>query len=541
MKRMKPVQRRKNHKAFDLWLLIIYLACSCYFLIEMLLGQILPLGYIVIASLFLLLLFAILFYTLKWGRKLAFVRRSILGVLCILLILGSIFQGGIRSAFEGMNDGSENISIMNIAVADDSTFDSLKELESMVVGYVADRNGLVEYSMNELDKYNYNWHSYENTSALLSAIKNQEVSAGLVSQSDYALLKDQDSTSVSDIKILDQIQMITKNSEIANDKDITNQPFTVYITGMDDVGKPDYNALSDVNMLLLVDPVNHHVEMISIPRDSYVPNVYRDNYPDKLTHLGFFGSDAVVQAAESVFGFDIDYYAKVSFSSLIEIVDTLGGIEVDVQLEFEEQNEQREMVNGQFINTIHLYPGVQTLNGREALAYARHRHTEGWGDSGRNFAQRQIIKAIVEKMLTIDGVTKINDVLKVGFEYVATNMPASDIKKFVNQQISELNGWTFASTSIMHGVESGAQLCASQPEIYAWVYILSEADIATVYAKYQSLYEQEQLNEFKFDLNDLSEYVEQAPSSKYLVTAESFDDTMQTYFSDYYYGPLPLE
>ncbi len=287
-------------------------------------------------------------------------------------------------------------------------------------------------------------------------------------------------------------------------------------------------------MLLMVDPITHHIEMVSIPRDAYVPNQAYANYPDKLTHLGNDGIDNVVQSMENVFGFDIDYYAKVSFSSLIEIINTLGGIEVDVQLEFYEQDENRD-----YSNQIHLYPGLQTLDGRSALAYARHRHTEGWGDIGRNYAQQQIIEAIINKVLTAEGIAKVPDVLQVGAEYVSTNMPIDEVKRFINNEIDHPRSWTFSSTSLAGGLNE-QQLCVSATSYGPlFVYILDRNELNTVYADYMQMFEPQTLADFKFTLDDLSKYEVQMPENQYLLTADNYLNKLSTMFPSLQYTPAP--
>lgn len=143
--------------------------------------------------------------------------------------------------------------------------------------------------------------------------------------------------------------------------------------------------------------------MVSIPRDAYLPNkAYEDSEfaLDKLTHTGLYGIDTTVETVEDFFDIDIDYYARISFSSVIEIVDALGGIDVDVEIDFCEQDEYR---NKDEAHQICLSSGEQHLDGQQALAYARHRKTAGYDTAGRERAQQRILKAIIDKTLSLDG------------------------------------------------------------------------------------------------------------------------------------------
>ncbi|HFL3113565.1 TPA: LCP family protein, partial [Clostridioides difficile] len=114
-----------------------------------------------------------------------------------------------------------------------------------------------------------------------------------------------------------------------------------------------------------VNPVANHIDMVSIPRDALVPNTALNNANDKLTHTGNDGIENSVETIQNFFGIPIDYYARVSFNSLIEIVDTIGGIDVDVEIDFCEQDENRSFKKEDLIC---LKKGKQHLNGKQALA-----------------------------------------------------------------------------------------------------------------------------------------------------------------------------
>ena len=174
------------------------------------------------------------------------------------------------------------------------------------------------------------------------------------------------------------------------DIDVTKDTFTVYLSGLDNMGSPDQQTRSDTNLILIVNPKANHIDMVSLPRDGYIPNAAYDYKNDKLTHTGNDGIENSVETIQNFFGIPIDYYARVSFNSLIEIVDTIGGIDVDVEIDFCEQDENRSFKKEDLIC---LKKGKQHLNGKQALAYSRHRKTKGYDNAGRERAQQRIIKA----------------------------------------------------------------------------------------------------------------------------------------------------
>ena len=103
---------------------------------------------------------------------------------------------------------------------------------------------------------------------------------------------------------------------------------------MDYVGSPDQQTRTDTNLILIVNPRANHIDMVSLPRDGFIPNTATNNVNDKFTHTGMYGIDISVETLQQFFGIPIDYYARVSFNSLIQIVDTIDGIDVDVEIDF---------------------------------------------------------------------------------------------------------------------------------------------------------------------------------------------------------------
>lgn len=533
---MKKRNSKSDGKNIDLIFLILFAASALYFLVETLIGHLLPSKYILIASLILLIVVGLLYLSMKLSKHGSWSRRILSLVLAAVLLFAGVYQLRIRKAFGNIDDGSININAISLVVLDSSSIQSVEELNGLKVGLIGSANNTLNASaINEINDASITYVESQDSMVLANELVSQTVDAALMANSQITMIEKNNTELYNQLRVIHTYEMHVDNTEIASNKDITKEPFTVYISGLDSLGVPNYNGLSDVNMLLMIDPNTHHIEMVSIPRDAYIPNKAYNNFPDKLTHTGNDGIDNVVQSMETVFGFEIDYYAKVSFSSLIEIIDTLGGIDVDVQLEFYEQDENRD-----FSNQIHLYPGVQTLDGRSALAYARHRHTEGWGDIGRNFAQQQIIQAIINKLLTAEGINKVPDVLQVGAEYVSTNMPISTVKRFINNEINNPRSWSFSSVSLA-GALNENQLCVSATEYGPlFVFILDQNELNNVYAKYMEMFEPSTLSDFKFTLDDLNKYQIQMPINEYLLTIDNYQQKMSTLFSSMHYVAPPI-
>lgn len=520
---MKKSTEKMNTR-IDLVLLILFLFGSIYFIVEMLLGEMIPLKYVLLLGIGVFVLFLLIYLTFKWHNTFIYVfRRIVLGLLCTVLIIGAIFQSQLRNAFLNVNDGSTIINRMHVIVLKDSTYKTMDDLTS--IGYV--ENGLISSILEEIQSKKL--IQFDDQMKAYSQLNSNQVDGILITDKDYTFeVERNDSYFNKKYRILHTLEKNTINGDVINKKNL-KEPFVVYVSGLDNIGKPTYNGLSDVNMLLMVDPKNHRVEMISINRDSYVPNAKYNDYPDKLTHLGWNGANAGAEALERVFGIEIDFTVKVTFESLIKIIDALGGIDVDVQISFKEQDENRTFAEG---NVIQLEKGFQHLNGREALAYARHRKSDGWGVKGREKAQRQIIAAVAHKVLSIKGAFKIGEVLNVAASYVATNLPMSSARSFIMNAIDDVRPWSFGSSTVDSDI-GFLMPCASYPYTDLFAVLLSKDDIQKIHDMYVSVNEVINLNEFEFDLNDMDKYTNEFDYDPRVITLENYYQVVPTYFSNY--------
>lgn len=156
------------------------------------------------------------------------------------------------------------------------------------------------------------------------ALLNGEIGAAIYNEAFTGIIEDEIEGYSDQVKILYQYGIET---EIAQDekKDV-DQPFNIYISGIDVAGDITTTSRSDVNIIMTVNPNTHKILLTTTPRDYYVtiPGVSGDQR-DKLTHAGIYGVDVSMSTLESIYGIDISYYARVNFTSLVRIVDALGG------------------------------------------------------------------------------------------------------------------------------------------------------------------------------------------------------------------------
>lgn len=200
---------------------------------------------------------------------------------------------------------------------------------------------------------------------------------------------------------------------------------SILFAGVDDSekrGQGNTNSRSDSLMLATLNNKDHSVKLLSIPRDSYV-YIPAFKYQDKITHAhtDSTGILSTIDSVENLLNIPVDYYFELNFDAFIQIVDALDGIEVDVPYKLDELDENDK-------RTVHLKPGVQTLNGREALALARTRHYDD--DFKRGERQQMILEAIAKKATSVSSFTKYDALLTAIGDNMTTNMKFDEMKSF---------------------------------------------------------------------------------------------------------------
>ena len=501
----KDILMRREWDFIFLLLFTVGSVLLCFLLYSF---QILPQTwlYMLIAILAALNLIGLLLNFLKlpiWG---IWIKRIFFLLLASALALGSVY---IKEAYSSLhtitNPETTNTVNISIVTKKDSDIKTQNDLSNKRIGIQTfnDKENSTYVQTQLQEKKELQGLKYiegMDYTTLYNDLINDKIDALIITDSYLNLLQKSFPTLEEDIRVIEVFQKQIEVTVSTSDKDIRYETFTVLISGIDDVGDPNVNKLSDVNMLLIVNPQAHKIQMVSFPRDAFVPNPALGNGNDKLTHTGNNGVENTLKAVETLLGLDIDFYAKVSFSSIIEVVNAIGGIEVDVELSFTEQDENRSFADS---DIIHLEAGPQTINGRQALAYARHRYTDGYGDVGRTRAQQRVIQGIINKLLTPEGISKINNLLKIAQQFIGTNMPLQQITNFISYQLDRIKPWSIDSFTVE---ASGAMLTTASmgSNLPLSVQLLHKDSVQKILDVYTQLNNQMKMNAFSFDLDDLT-------------------------------------
>lgn len=225
------------------------------------------------------------------------------------------------------------------------------------------------------------------------------------------------------------MKLENKNNILASNKKL-DEPFTVLLMGVDStLNSINTNTAfnGDTLMLITFNPKTLNATIFSIPRDLYVPITCRNNGKAKINSSSVGGVSCVIDTIENLVDIKIDYYSKINFKGVVDLVNALGGIDVNVTYSFCEQDSNRD-----YGNQICLDEGYQHLNGEQALAFARHRHSLPTGDLTRIQNQQLIVEALAQKALSLNTITDFKDIMAAISNNIVTNMSTDQILSSYN-------------------------------------------------------------------------------------------------------------
>ena len=219
------------------------------------------------------------------------------------------------------------------------------------------------------------------------------------------------------------------------------EPFNVLISGIDVYGDISQTSRSDVNIIVTVNPKTKKVLLTSTPRDYYVriPEVSGDSR-DKLTHAGIYGVDATMRTLEDLYGIDITYFVRVNFDTLIKLVDAMDGLDVYVEYPFDAYTDE-----------YHFDKGWHDMFGDQVLAFCRERYSFADGDNQRGRNQEQVLKALIEKLLSPAILPHYAEILDSLDGFFQLNMSQEKIAELVNMQLTDNAHWEILKQTAEQG------------------------------------------------------------------------------------------
>lgn len=440
--------RRKRSKNKGIWffraIAIISIIIFIVFGIMLYVLDMIPFKYLIIFYIVFGLLYLYLFIT-SFPKK---IKNKFKISSCVFLILfGTIFGVGIKY----LNDTMDFVGVISkdlfqkevyyVMTLENSKYKDIKDLDGKSIGIYSSKNSTK--ASNELNKKIKNISKeYKNVVELFEDLQDNKIDAVLINESTKNLLDTDLADMELKLKEIYKVYVSIEKTDIVKVVDITKKPFNIYVAGGDAYGSIDNVTNTDVNMIITVDPINRKVLLTSIPRDYYVnlPSFGDDAY-DKLTHAGYYGIEESVKAIENLLDIDINYYVKVNFSTIEGVIDAIEGVDVYSDYSFKAD----------------IYPdyftfkkGMNHLNGKQALAFARERHSFKDGDVQRVKNQQKVLTAIINKVTSSTTlVTNFSQILDSVGNSFSTNMETKNINRFVKMQLNDMRGWSIESQNLI--------------------------------------------------------------------------------------------
>lgn len=440
------VKNKKKGIVFKI-ISILQIVCSVVLFGFVFIIDVLPMKYLLLLLLALAILdvifFLILFKSrLKKGIKKFFSVISVL--LSIVFVVGSFYLYKTYGVISGMIDTDYETYNYSVMVLKDSDYNSVSDIKNEVISYYETKTNENKLLVEKVNKLGKESKSYTNLNTLATDLLNKETNV-IVLEDNYkkTLIDDQDDNEYNEVKdFKDKTKTIytfsfkVKKDNTSKDVDVVSEVFNIYISGIDTYGTVSSVSRSDVNIVVTVNPNTRQVLLTSIPRDYYVQLHDTTGYKDKLTHAGIYGTDCSIKTIEDLLGIDINYYFKVNFTSLIDIVNALGGVNVYADQSFSTWN------------GYHFTKGYNKVDGNAALAFVRERKTFANGDRQRGINQQALISAMINKCISKEILTKYTSLLNSVKGSIITNMPTKTMLSLVKMQLKNNTSWTISTNSL---------------------------------------------------------------------------------------------
>ena len=360
------------------------------------------------------------------SRILAVIVSIGLVILCIEMNRGTSFI----NSFSGINYETNALSVI---VLKNSSYTKLEDLENkkIAMNEQEDQKNLTDALSDIRNQLkNAEYKNYIDWSHLADALYNEDVDAILVNEAYRGMLQEKHPDLDVETRVIYQVEIKNEVENIANEGAIKDGVFNILVTGIDTYGPVSTRSRSDVNMVMTVNMNTHKILMTGIPRDYYVKLASFGEY-DKLTHSGIYGVNETVNTISNLLDIDIDYYYRINFSSLVNVVDVLGGIDVYSDKTFVPWTNRE----------ITIKEGTNHMDGAMALAFSRERKTYASGDRHRIQNQQDVMMAIINKLLTPSVLSNYKEVLENVEGTFETNMSSDDIMALIKMQLSDLEGY----------------------------------------------------------------------------------------------------
>ena len=439
---MGKISKFFKSRLFSLILSVIHIALTFVLLIFLLRLNMLPVKFFTPIC-FVLLLFAAISFLMGFAKGKPRTIGKILSLFMIILsTLGVYYLAVGYGKAKDLTGANTQVDVVNVYVMKDDAASTLGDASKYTYGILAvlDRENTDKTlaNVNKIIGSSVKTEEYEGYIQLVEALFEGEVEAiimneayiePLVEHEEYAAFK-------SLTKVLHN-DSHTTIIEVDDNKNVSNEPFALYLSGIDIEGGINKKSRSDVNIIAVVNPKTKNVLLVNTPRDFYMPLSVSGNMGDKLTHAGLYGVTCSMDSLEMFYDIELDYYFRINFTGFEDVIDALGGVTVESPKAFTSLHGKYKFVKG-----------PNEMNGNKALCFVRERYAFSAGDDQRGKNQMALIKAIADKAMSpafLTGFQSLMNSLDGTFE---TSMSYDQLASIVRKQLDEGGQWTVASYAV---------------------------------------------------------------------------------------------
>ncbi len=479
----KPLTRVERHRRLKVFMILsmifalislITLGLFSYSLIS---TNIVPVKYLgiiygIIGIIYLILF--VIFFKKKCPKTLKVLSYIFSVFISVVFVIGSLYLNNTNKLFKDIQVAEYETISYSVITLKDNEYESIEDLNGKTIAYLNDseKNKVIK-NLNK--KIEYQEVLGTIPTELEEKLMAHQIDAICLEQGYLSMLDGLIDNFEASTKVIHTFEVKIKSHKESNKKiDVSKEPFIVYISGIDRFGNVNsVRGRSDVNQLAVINPKKHKILLLNTPRDYYVQLHDTVGLKDKLTHAGVYGISKSIETLEDIYNIDINYYFRVNFDTLILMVDTVGGVEVysdtDLVL-FHDKN-------------YHVKVGMNRMNGKEALAYARERYGYTNGDIHRGQNQQAIITALIGKLTDPEIlINKYNDILSTLGSSFQTDMPKDTITSFLRRQLNEMPSWKI-ETYTVEGSGDNNYTYSLGSNIKTYVMIPNEETIKTAKQK----------------------------------------------------------
>lgn len=376
-------------------------------------------------------------------RKTRKISRIIFGLLAIIFTVFYIICinylgktiGFLQNITTDLEYETQEYSVL---VLKDNSLEGVEDLKNKTIAFQQNDPNLELVKQTLAEKITHTAKAEPDFATLMIDLSDNKTDAIVVVSTHLETIKENQKDFYNSIKVIYTFEIKYPKTADANKTDVTKEPFIVFISGSDSRGKISNADRSDVNMLAIVNPQNNKILLVSIPRDYYIQLHGTTGNKDKLTHAGIYGIDMSKNTLQDLFDVTINYTAKIGFTGVKKIVDTLDGIEVNSDTNFTAWTD----------HSCHFSKGIQHVNGKCALAYARERYAYASGDRHRIKNQQEVLNAIIKKATQPQYLIHYTDILASLEGSFTTSLSYEEITNFAKLQLNTMKGWQIENISV---------------------------------------------------------------------------------------------